>query len=120
MPAHRIVIADDHAHVRAALAALLSTAPGIEVAGIASYGAEAIALVERHRPAVLVADVEMPDMSGFDLLRLVSSRFPAIRVIAISMYAGYRERALDAGAHAFHVKTDPPEQLLDAIQQATE
>jgi DNA-binding NarL/FixJ family response regulator len=118
MTAHRIVIADHHAHVRAALVALLRTIPAVEVVGVASCGAEGIALVERYQPAVLVVDVEMPDMEGFDLLRVVVSQFPATRVIATSMYAGYRGQALDAGVHAFHVKTDPPEQLLDAVCQA--
>lgn len=123
-PAIRVAIADDQAMLRSGLVALLELEPGIEVVGEAATCAEALALVERERPDVLLLDVQMPagtDAPGCPRDGIeVAGRIPApTRTIVLTTFgrAGYLRRTLEAGASGFMVKDAPVERLVDAIRR---
>jgi DNA-binding NarL/FixJ family response regulator len=113
----RLVIADDSPHARHGQRALLETQPGIEVVGEATDGKEAVRLVEKIQPDSVILDVRMPGMNGLEATRLIKKQWPEIKVIVLSMYAAYQEKALTAGADAFLVKGCSVKELLDAIRK---
>ncbi len=111
----RIVIADDQPRARQGLQALLTTWPEIEVVGKATNGQEAVRLVEQCQPDVVLMDIRMPVMDGLEATHLIKSRWPQVRVVALTMYATYRTDALAAGADVFLLKGGPVNDLLNAI-----
>src|SRR5579872_165189 len=96
----QVIVAEDQGMVLGALAALLETEPDIAVCARAPNGREALTLVGRYKPDVLVTDIEMPEMTGLTLAAEVRERHPLTRVIILTTFArpGYLRRALDAGA----------------------
>lgn len=116
----RIVVADDQALVRGALAALLALEGDIEVAGTAGTGAEAIALVKKD-PAVdvVLMDVEMPDVDGLKACEEIRKLRPQTRVLMVSTFGrpGYVRRAFNAGASGFVVKDAPSDELADYVRK---
>ena len=111
----RVLIADDSASARRGLRALLALWQEVEVIGEASDGHEAMRLLEQGRPDVVLMDAQMPGMDGIEATRQVKMRWPEVRVVVVTMYAGHRARARAAGADVFVSKADPPERLLAAI-----
>ena len=112
----RLVIADDRPHARRALRALLATQAGFEVVGEASDGVEAIAIVERLRPDLVLLDVRMPRLDGVTATARIKARWPAVRVVAHSLAIERRAEALAAGADVFVSKDAPVEVLLGALR----
>jgi len=119
----RVVIAEDQAMVRGALAALLELEGDIEVVAQASDGDEALALVKEHEPDVLVTDIEMPGSTGLELAAAVAELRQrgelATKVVILTTFAraGYLRRALDAGAAGYLLKDAPASQLADALRR---
>jgi two-component system response regulator DesR len=115
----RVVIAEDQAMVLGALAALLDIEEGLTVVGRAAHGAAALDLVRRERPEVLVADIEMPGMSGLDVAAAIRAERLPTRVVILTTFArpGYLRRALDAGASAYLLKDAPSSRLAEAIRR---
>ncbi len=115
----RLVIADDQALVRGALAALLALEDDLEVAGVAADGAQAVEMVAALQPDVCLMDIQMPDMDGIDATRRVRAAHPSTRVLIVTTFArpGYLRAALDAGASGFVVKDTPAEQLAEAVRR---
>lgn len=118
----KVLIAEDQAMVRGALAALLSIDPGIEIVGQARDGREALDLVANAKPDVVLTDIEMPGVTGLDLANeLKRYRGPdgAPRVVILTTFArpGYLRRALDAGASGYLLKDAPSEKLADAVKR---
>jgi two-component system response regulator DesR len=115
----RVVIAEDQAMIAGALAALLGIERDIEVVGTAHAGREALEIVHRAHPDVLLTDIEMPGMTGLELATAVRSETPAPRVIILTTFArpGYLRRALDAGAAGYVLKDAPATQLANAIRR---
>lgn len=115
-----VVVADDHNIVRRGLRALLAGEPGIQVLGEAADGLEAVAVVERLRPDVLVLDLMMPGINGLEVTRQVRHRVPRTRVVMLSMYGdeGYLLEALRNGALAYVLKDADPRDLLTAVREA--
>jgi DNA-binding NarL/FixJ family response regulator len=113
-----IIIADDHGIVRAGLRALLSAEAGLRVVGEAATGKEAIELVEKLTPDIIVMDIRMPGMNGVDATRQILSEFPLVKVIGLSADADDRLAAelLRAGALGFVRKDAAYEELVSAIQ----
>lgn len=102
----RVVLADDHAVVRAGIRAMLERISEIEILGEAGNGREALELAERLRPQILLADISMPEMNGLELAARVTKDFPNVRVIILSMHAAeeYVWQALRAGAAGYLLK----------------
>ena len=115
----RIVIAEDQGMVLGALAALLELEGDLTVAAQARDGAEALTLVQEHRPDVLLTDIEMPKMTGLELAAAVRRDFPQTRVIILTTFAraGYLRRALDAGAAGYLLKDAPASNLAAAVRR---
>lgn len=97
----RILIADDHPPSRNGLRTLMASWPAVEAVYEAADGLEALQLAEDLQPDVVLMDVRMPVMDGLEATRLLKSRWPAIKIIALSMRDGYRADALTAGADGF-------------------
>lgn len=115
----RVLLAEDQSLVLGAIAALLGMEADIEVVGLAGDGAEALMLVQKELPDVLVADIEMPGMSGLDLACRLAETGIRSRVIIVTTFArpGYLRRALDAGVRGYLLKDAPAERLADAIRR---
>jgi len=116
----RVLIADDQALVRGAIAALLSLEPDLEVIAEVGSGGDAVTTAVAERPDVVLMDVEMPGMDGIEATRLIRERAPGTRVIMVTTFGrpGYLKRALVAGASGFVVKETPAAQLADAVRRA--
>lgn len=115
----RVVIAEDQAMVRGALAALLAIGGGIEVAGQAQNGREAVDLVANLLPDVLLTDIEMPELTGLEVAAEIRRRKLPVKVAILTTFAraGYLRRALDAGVSGYLLKDAPSSMLADAIRR---
>jgi two-component system, NarL family, response regulator NreC len=114
----RVVLADDHAIVRAGLKAVLGAARDIEVIGEASDGAEAVATAERLRPEVVVMDLSMGGMDGLAATKALAAKGPSPRVLVLTMHAEeeYLVPLLEAGAAGYLVKSAADRDLVDAVR----
>jgi DNA-binding NarL/FixJ family response regulator len=113
----RVVVADDQRVVREGLAVLLRLLPGVEVVGMARDGEEALALVERLAPDVVLMDLRMPRCDGVEATRRLRERGSATRVVVLTTYADDRSvvDALRAGARGFLTKDAGAEEIERAI-----
>ncbi len=118
----RVLIVDDTPQVRQDLSLLLQLTGEMEVVGEAANGFEAIGQAEALRPDVVVLDLEMPVMDGYEAAHQIKTRWPACRVIALTVHDGEAERqtAAQAGVDAFIVKGAPVDALVKAIIEQNE
>ncbi len=102
----RVILADDHALVRAGIHALLASLEGIEVVAEAGDGRQALQLVEVNRPDMVLMDISMPELNGLDAVEKITRDFPHVRVVILSMHANeeYVLQALRAGAAGYLLK----------------
>jgi len=116
----RVLVADDGALVRAGFRSVLHTFPGVEVVAEAADGAEALELIARHQPQVVLMDISMPRLNGLEALERISKEFPNVRVIIVSMYtsAEFMVYALRAGAAGYLTKNSSPAELELAVRAA--
>jgi len=115
----RVLLADDQAMVRGALATVLGLEPDIEVVGQVGSGDEVLAAAEGSRPDVALLDVQMPGKDGLTAAAELHAALPSCRIIVCTTFGrpGYLARAMTAGAAGFVVKDSPPEQLVDAVRR---
>jgi two-component system response regulator DesR len=115
----RVVIAEDQAMVRGALAALLAIEGDIEIAGQAQNGREALDLVAQLMPDIVLTDIEMPEVTGLELAAELKRRHLPVRVVILTTFAraGYLRRALDAGVSGYLLKDAPAATLANAIRR---
>lgn len=114
----RVVLVDDHAIVREGLSSMLCTQPDMCIVGEAGTGADAVALIAQVQPDVVLLDLEMPDMSGAEVLELVRGQEPKPRVIILTAY-GSDERiveAVRAGAKGYVLKEASLVEVLNAVR----
>ena len=114
----RVVVAEDHAAVRAGFVALLSSPEDIEVVGQAGDGAHAVAVAERTRPDVVVMDIRMPHMDGIEATRRIVTAHPESRVLVLTTFDldEYVHDALRAGASGFLLKDATAEEVLHGVR----
>jgi DNA-binding NarL/FixJ family response regulator len=114
----RIVIADDHPIVRSGLLGLLETQPDFEVVGEAANGREAVDVVRRTRPDVVLTDLRMPELDGVGAIREMCALLPTLRVLVLTTYDTDADilRAVEAGATGYLLKETPREDLFAAIR----
>jgi DNA-binding NarL/FixJ family response regulator len=114
----RVALADDHPLLRAGVISLLSTEPDIIVVGEASDGEEAIALYAKSRPDILILDLQMPNLTGIDVISKVLKESPRARIIVLTTYAGDAQatRALRLGVIGYILKTSVGDELVKAIR----
>jgi PAS domain S-box-containing protein len=114
----RVLLADDHEIVRQGLTALLQEEHSIEIVGEAANGREAVNLADRLEPDVVIMDVSMPLMDGYEATRQIKAHLPQMRIVALSMYnePEAMENMYRAGAESYVLKTAPFDDLLAAIR----
>jgi two-component system response regulator DesR len=117
----RILLADDQALVRSALAALLELEDDFEVVAQVGRGDEVVAAARDQHPDVALLDLEMPGLDGLAAAAALSQEVPTCRVIIVTTFGrpGYLRRAMESGALGFVVKDAPAEQLADAIRRVS-
>jgi two-component system response regulator DesR len=115
----RVLLAEDQAMVRGALAALLELEPDIQVIAQAANGREAERLTREMKPDVVVTDIEMPEWTGLELAAALKENGSKASVIILTTFArpGYLRRALDAGARGYLLKDRPASELAQAIRR---
>jgi DNA-binding NarL/FixJ family response regulator len=114
-----VLLADDHPIVRQGMRHLLEAESDVKVVGEATDGLEAVQLVEKHRPNVLIVDMMMPGLNGLEVLRQVKKRSPATFSIVLSMQSAdaYVVEALKSGASGYILKDSGPSELVNALRQ---
>jgi len=115
----RVFSVDDHALLREGIAAIVNSQPDMSLVAQAANGFEAIQLFRMHKPDVTLMDLRLPDMSGIDALIAIKAEFPEARVIMLTTFEGDVDiqRALEAGARGYLLKSMPPGSLADGIRQ---
>jgi DNA-binding NarL/FixJ family response regulator len=118
----RVVLADDHAVVRAGTRQFLELDGDVRVVAEAEDGEQAKALIEQHRPDVAVLDIQMPGASGIEVCRWVRSRYKETGVLILTAYEDdpYVLAVLQAGANGYVLKTAPPAEVLRAVREVYE
>jgi DNA-binding NarL/FixJ family response regulator len=114
----RVMLVDDQAMVRTGFRMILEAEPGITVVGEAVDGRDAVEMVDRARPDVILMDVRMPTMDGIEACERICASDAAARVMMLTTFDldDHVYAALRAGASGFLLKDAPPEQLIDAIR----
>jgi DNA-binding NarL/FixJ family response regulator len=118
----RVLVADDHAIFRQGLIELISGEEGLEIAGTARDGQEAIDLTESLRPDVLILDISMPVVDGYEVFRRIRKQGIGVKVVVLSMHkdSGSIRRALDLGVDGYILKEDAFDELARAIRTVSE
>jgi two-component system response regulator DesR len=115
----RVLIAEDQAMIRGALAALLSTEADIEVVAQVERGDRVVEEALRSKPDVALLDIEMPGKDGLTAAAELRAQLPSCRVLILTVFGrpGYLRRAVDAGVSGFLLKDAPPDELASAIRR---
>ncbi|MDR5694786.1 MAG: response regulator transcription factor [Armatimonadota bacterium] len=114
----RLIIADDHAVLRAGLRLLLESQPDLQVVGEAGDGWETLQLAEQHKPDVILLDLSMPGPGGLEVIKEIKRRVPRAKVLVLTMHEdeGYLRSVLKAGGSGYVVKKAADTELLSAIR----
>lgn len=114
----RLLICDDQIIVREGLQVIFDSDPDIEVVGTATDGAQAIELIPRLRPDIILMDLKMPIMNGVQATRVIKERFPAIYVLVLTTYDAdeWVFDAVRSGAEGYLLKDTPREMLINAVK----
>jgi DNA-binding NarL/FixJ family response regulator len=115
----RILSVDDHPLMHEGLAMVIKNQPDMLLVAEASNGRDAIQRFRQHKPDVTLMDLRLPDVSGIDAMIAIRTEFPEARIIILTTFAGDVEiqRALEAGARAYILKSMPPKELVEVIRQ---
>jgi len=119
VPRIRILSIDDHPLLTEGIAAILNSQPDMQLVATACSGKEGIQKHHEIRPDITLTDLRLPDLGGIDVMRAIRGEFPDARIILLTMFAGDVEikRALEAGAHAYLLKSMPAERMVETIRQ---
>jgi DNA-binding NarL/FixJ family response regulator len=124
LPKHRVgeirtLIVDDSEAVCTSLVSFLAWVPRLKIIGIAGDGRQALALAAQRRPHLVLMDMSMPILGGFEATRIFRRRFPRTRIIMMTIHDGteFRARSVQAGAHAFVSKVELTETLVAVIER---
>ena len=117
-----IVLADDHAIVRAGIRLMLEKIAGVEVVAEAKDGREALGMVRKHQPDILVTDIAMPFLNGIEAAGRIAREFSHVRILILSMYATeeHVQQAMKAGIAGYLLKESAPAELEIAIRALSE
>ena len=115
----RVFSVDDHPLLQEGLAAIINNQPDMALIAQASTAQEGIQLFRKHKPDVTLMDLRLPDKSGIDAMIAVRAEFPEARIIMLTTFEGDVEiqRALEAGARGYMLKSMPPKDLVEVIRQ---
>ena len=115
----RVFSVDDHPLLREGIATLIKNQPDMVLVGEASTGHEAIQQFQKYQPDVTLMDLRLPDMNGIDVIIAIRTEFPDARIVMLTTFEGDVEiqRALEAGARGYILKSMPPRELVEVIRQ---
>lgn len=115
----RVLTIDDHPLVREGIGAIINSQPDISLVASASNGKEGMEIFGALRPDVTLLDLQLPDLSGIEIIIGIRTEFPDARIIILTTFQRDVEvqRALKAGARGYLLKSMPPQQMLDTIRQ---
>jgi DNA-binding NarL/FixJ family response regulator len=115
----RVILADDHAVVRAGIRQFLEIGENIQVIAEVDNGQEACKLIEHYQPDVAVLDLQMPIMSGIEVARWVRSHHPQTAILILTAFDDdpFITAALQAGANGYMLKTASPQEIIQAVQE---
>ncbi len=115
----RVLSVDDHPLLRQGIAAIINSQPDMLLVAEASSGSEGIQKFRAHQPDVTLMDLRLPDMSGIDTVIAIRTEFSDARIIMLTTFEGDVEvqRALEAGARGYMLKSMPPKELVEVIRQ---
>src|SRR3974377_343088 len=115
----RVFGVDDHPLLNEGIAAIINDKPDMQLVAQATSGCEAIRQFREHLPDVTLMDLRLPDMSGIDAMISIRTEFPEARIIVLTTFEGDIEiqRALEAGARGYVLKSMPPRDLVAVIRQ---
>lgn len=118
-PLIRVFSVDDHPLLREGIAAIINSQPDMVLVAQAANGTDALQKYKEHQPDVTLMDLRLPDISGIDVLISIRAQYPAARVIMLTTFEGDVEiqRALEAGARGYILKSMPPKELVEVIRQ---
>ena len=113
-----IAIADDHQVLLDGYKSIFGHIHDIQVLALASDGEEAVKMVEEHQPEVLILDIKMPKLNGVEVCKKIHKKYPAIKIIALSMHdkMSYVKRMFQYGASGYLLKNDSAEIIEKAIR----
>lgn len=122
VPPVRVAIVDDHAVFRQCIRRLIGQAPDLALVAEAENGIAAVEMVDAHRPDVVLMDLNMPIMDGFEATRIITAKYPRTRVVVLSMHSddGIRVHAIESGACHFLTKDCRPSGILTVIRNVAE
>ncbi|WLH48841.1 response regulator [Pseudomonas beijingensis] len=117
-PVIRVALVDDHSLVRDGIRALLSVMPQLNVVGEAENGAQAIEMVGRCQPDLLLMDIGLKDKNGLELTRLLGKQYPSLKILILSMYDNYEyvSESVRSGASGYVLKNAPSREIIAAIE----
>ena len=115
---HRVILADDHKLFIEGIAGMLSAVEGIEIAGKAHTGKDALQMTLDKKPDLVVLDITMPDMYGIEVTRKIKAKLPDVKILILSMHLDLRMiiEVLQASADAYTLKDSEPSELLTAVK----
>lgn len=116
----RLLIVDDHSVVRRGLETLLGTFADIEIVGAAADGNEAVQLAAEHHPDIILMDLSMPNLDGFEATRQILAANPKIRIVALTSFSEQRKvfDAISSGAIGYLLKDSTPAELVEGVRAA--
>lgn len=114
----KVIVADDHPVARQGIISVLSELPNVDIIGEAADGESAVKLVESLKPDLLISDISMSGISGIELTRIISSKFPSTRVLILSMHSDqeYIQMSFESGASGYLPKNSDEKELAEAIR----
>jgi DNA-binding NarL/FixJ family response regulator len=115
----RVLSIDDHPLLSEGIATMINNEPDMKLVATATTGKEGIQKHREIQPDITLTDLRLPDLSGIDVARAIRAEFPDARIILLTMFAGDVEiqRALEAGARAYLLKSMPAEHMVETIRQ---
>ncbi len=122
MGKYRIILADDHILIRHGIKIILSQDERLEIVAEVSNGDELLDQLQTSLADLLILDISMPKMSGIDLTEIVKKRYPALKILILTMHKNIRflRRAMAAGADGYLVKSDTDQEIFSAIDKIRE
>lgn len=114
-----VLIADDNAHMRESLRILISPLENLQIIAEAKNGEEAITLATKHQPDIILMDINMAPVNGFEATRKIIKLFPSIKIIGLSLHTepAYCRNLMRLGAKGYVTKSSPYEEIIIAIQE---